>query len=131
MLRDSGIEIDDSLIHVARTEQAATAAVLKLFTSPDPPTALFTARNTITIGAVAALKTLDLQSSVALVGFDDIPMADLLNPGITMVVQDINQIGTLVAEMLLARLDGSQEHHRGVILQTVLRPRGSGEIRKE
>ena len=129
MLRTSGIAIDDSLIHVARTEQAATAIVLKLFSSPDPPTALFTARNTITIGAVAALKTLKLQSSIALVGFDDIPMAALLNPGITMVVQDINQIGTLVAEMLLARLDGSQDHHRGIVLQTVLYPRGSGEIR--
>jgi len=131
MLRASGIAIDDSLIHVARTEQAATATVLKLFSSPDPPTALFTARNTITIGAVAALKTLELQSSIALVGFDDIPMADLLNPGITTVVQDINQIGTLVAKMLLARLDGSQDHHRGIILQTALCPRGSGEIRKE
>src|SRR5229473_1163399 len=131
MLRASGIAIDDSLIHVARTEQAATATVLKLFSSPDPPTALFTARNTITIGAVAALKTLGLQSSIALVGFDDIPMADLLNPGITTVVQDLNQIGTLVAKMLLARLDGSQDHHRGIILQTALCPRGSGEIRKE
>lgn len=131
MLRASGIAIDDSLIHVARTEQEATATVLKLFSSPDPPTALFTARNTITIGAVAALKTLELQSSIALVGFDDIPMADLLNPGITTVVQDLNQIGTLVAKMLLARLDGSQDHHRGIILQTALCPRGSGEIRKE
>jgi len=131
MLHTSGIAIDDSLIHIARTEQAATATVLKLFSSPDPPTALFTARNTLTIGAVAALKTLELQSSIALVGFDDIPMADLLNPGITTVVQDINQIGTLVAKMLLARLDGSQDHHRGIILQTALCPRGSGEIRKE
>lgn len=131
MLRASGIEIDDSLIHVARTEQAATATVLKLFSSLDPPTALFTARNTNTIGAVAALKTLKLQSSIALVGFDDIPMADLFNPGITTVVQDLNQIGTLVSKMLLARLDGSQDHHRGIILQTALCPRGSGEIRKE
>ncbi len=128
MLRTSGIATDDSLIHIARTEQAATAIVLKLFSSPNPPTALFTARNTLTIGAVAALKTLNLQSSIALVGFDDIPMAGLLNPGITMVVQDINQIGTLVASMLLARLDGSQDHHRGIVLQTVLHPRGSGEI---
>jgi len=131
MLHTSGIAIDDSLIHIARTEQAATATVLKLFSSPDPPTALFTARNTLTIGAVAALKTLELQFSIALVGFDDIPMADLLNPGITTVVQDLNQIGTLVAKMLLARLDGSQDHHRGIILQTALCPRGSGEIRKE
>ncbi len=131
MLRTSGIEIDESLLQVARTEQAATAAVLKLFSAPDPPTALFTARNIITIGAVSALKTLGLQSSIALVGFDDIPMADLLNPGITSVVQDINQIGTLVAKMLLARLDGTQDHHNGIILQASLRPRGSGEIRKK
>ncbi len=129
MLRASGIEIDEALIQVARTEQAAQAIVLKLLSYPDPPTALFTARNTITTGAVAALKTLELQSSIALVGFDDIPMADLLNPGITTIVQDLNQIGTLVAKMLLERLDGSQDHHRGIILKTTLCPRGSGEIR--
>jgi len=131
MLCASGIAIDDSLILVARTEQAATATVLELFSSSDPPTALFTARNTITVGAVAALKALELQFSVALVGFDDIPMANLLNPGITTVVQDVNQIGTLVAKLLLARLDGSLDQHRGIILQTALSPRGSGEIRKE
>src|SRR5260370_35399502 len=106
MLRAAELEIDESLIDVARTEQAATATVLKLFSSPDPPTPLFTARNTITIGAVAALKTLELQSSFALVGFDAIPMAALLNPGITPAVQNLNQIAPLLPQSFLARLPG-------------------------
>src|SRR5260370_7794404 len=49
MLRASGIAIDDSLIHVARPEQAAPAPVLKLFSSPHPPTAPFPVPNSIHI----------------------------------------------------------------------------------
>lgn len=127
-LRDSGINIDESLIRSARTEQASMASVEELLASPSPPTAIFTARNTATVGAVAALKARGLQHSIALIGFDEIGMAALLDPGISTVAQDPGRIGAEAARMLLARLDGSQEEHHGLILPTTLRPRGSGEI---
>jgi LacI family transcriptional regulator len=89
-LKEAGIEIDESLIRPARTEDASAAAVAELLATPEPPTAFFTARNSSTLGAFAARKDLGRQHSIALVGFDEIPMADLVEPGISTVDQHPN-----------------------------------------
>ena len=53
-------------------------------TAPRPrPSALFSAQNAVTIGAVQALHELGLHRVVALVGFDDVDMADVVEPGLT------------------------------------------------
>ena len=66
----------------------AESAVLDIFRSSDPPSALFSAQNRVTVGAIRALRQLGLQHDVALVGFDDFELADLLEPGVTVVAQD-------------------------------------------
>ena len=67
------------------------------------PTALFTSQNMVTIGATRALHQLGLQHEVALMGFDDLPLGDLVRPGVTVMAQDPTQIGTLAAQRLFAR----------------------------
>jgi len=62
------------------------------------------------------------------VGFDDLPLADLLEPGVTVIAQDPHRIGTLAANLLFARLDGNTEEPRNYIVETALIARGSGEI---
>src|SRR5919202_1479547 len=89
-----------------RSEAEAEAAVRRLLTLADPPTALFTSQNLVTVGAVRALHSLGRQHEIALVGFDDLMLADLLDPGVTVVAQDPTRIGTLAAERLFSRLDG-------------------------
>jgi LacI family transcriptional regulator len=105
--------------------EAATAALLG---SEHPPTALFTAQNLVTIGAVRALRAAGLQHQVALVGFDDVLLADLLEPGITVVAQDPTSIGHLAAQRLFARIDGDTSPYVLEVVATRLVPRGSGEI---
>ena len=73
---------------------------------PDPPTALFTSQNLVTLGALRALHHLGLQDQVAQVGFDDFALSDLLRPGITVLAQDPARIGAIAAERIFARLDG-------------------------
>ena len=68
--------------------ELAAAEVERLIARSDPPTALFTAQNLITIGAVRALHRRGRQSEIALVGFDDLALAELLTPGITVIAQD-------------------------------------------
>ena len=68
----------------------------------DPPTALFTGQNLITIGAIRALRELGLQREVALVGFDDVVLGDLVEPGITVVAQDPYALGRHAGELLFA-----------------------------
>jgi LacI family transcriptional regulator len=109
--------------------EAAEAAVLELLGSDEAPTALLTGQNLITIGAVRALQRLGLQRRVALLGFDDFPLADLLDPPVSVVAQDPALLGRTAAERLFARLEGDRTPPRNVVVPTRLIPRGSGEIR--
>jgi LacI family transcriptional regulator len=111
-----------------RTQQAAHDAVAALMASDWPPTALFTSQNMITIGAVRALHELRLQHTVALVGFDDVPLGDVLDPGVTVMAQDPARIGAIAAERVFARMDGDHAPAETIVVPTTLLVRGSGEI---
>jgi LacI family transcriptional regulator, galactose operon repressor len=94
----------------------------------DPPTALFTSQNLITIDAVRALHDLGMQRAVALIGFDDVALADVVEPGLTVVAQDPAALGRSAAELLFSRLDGHTGPSRRVVHPTRLIARGSGEL---
>lgn len=119
----------DLVVHNLHEQGLAEDAVRRLLELPEPPTALFTAQNNITVAAVRVLQRLGLQSSVALVGFDDFPMAELLEPGVTVIAQDPARIGRTAAEILFARLAGDTSPRTTRIIPTELVQRGSGEIR--
>jgi LacI family transcriptional regulator len=128
-LGDQGIEVDERLVRLdLRGIEKAEAATAEFLDNPEPPTALFTGQNLITIGAFKVLRRLELHRRVALIGFDDILLADLLEPGITVIAQDAAAIGRTAAEVLFRRLDGDRspsEHH---VVLTRMITRGSGEI---
>jgi LacI family transcriptional regulator len=100
-----------------------------MLTSSDPPTAIFAGQNLVTIGVIRALRRLGLQDRIALVGFDDFPLADLLQPAITVVAQDPSAIGRTAARILFARLSGDTSDYAERLVPTTLVRRGSGEIR--
>jgi LacI family transcriptional regulator len=100
----------------------------ELLGSKDPPTALFTGQNLISIGAVRALHARGRQHDVAMVSFDDIPLADAIEPGVTVVAQDPHALGRASAELLFARLDGDGGPTRQIVVPTRLIERGSGEL---
>jgi len=123
-----GLPYDPALAGSARTVADAAQQVHQLLSESDPPTAIFAARNDISQGAVLALRQHRLADEVALVGFDDFPLADLLVPALTVVSQDPAQVGRRAAEMLLDRLEGIHVNLGHVLLQPRLITRGSGEI---
>jgi LacI family transcriptional regulator len=104
--------------------EAGHAAVHELFAGAEPPTALFTGQNLVTIGAIRALRELGLERSVALVGFDDVVLGDLVEPGITVVAQDPYALGRHAGELLFS----AATEPRTVVVPTHLIARGSGEI---
>lgn len=108
-----------------RLAERAAIAVLR---GPDPPTAIFAGQHLITIGTVRALRRLGRHRKVALVGFDDFPLADLLQPPITVVAQDPARMGRAAADALFERIDGFDGPPREIRIATTLIPRGSGEI---
>src|SRR5260370_999398 len=108
-LADQKVALDEGLVRLdLRGIEKAEAAVTEMLTGPRPPTALFTGQNLITIGAFRALRHLGLHRKVALIGFDDILLADLLEPAITVIAQDPAAIGRTAAAVLFRRLDGDR-----------------------
>jgi LacI family transcriptional regulator len=124
------IEADESLIRLdVQDSEHAQAVALELLQTTDPPTAFFAAQNMITIGVVHALRELDMHRRIAVVGFDDVPLFDLLEPAITVLAQDAWAIGRQAATALFDRLDGSMAPTRTHVIPVSLIERGSGEIR--
>lgn len=122
----AGIPVDPSLVRrEGATRSSASAHVDDLLDLDDPPTALFTAQDMITMTAVSVLQRRGLAERVALVGFDDFELADLLQPGVTVVAQDPRRIGGLAADLAL---DPGGDPGRVHVVPTRLIPRGSGEI---
>ena len=98
------------------------------------PTAFFAANNFLAIGALRALRAANLQvpEQVALVGFDDLPEALMVDPFLTVAAQPAYEMGHKATELLLERLaghapDGCQE----IVLPTqlIIRRSSGGSIR--
>jgi LacI family transcriptional regulator len=121
--RRAGPAVHD--LHDPTDAERATVAMLR---GPHPPTALFTTQSMVTLGVVRALRRLSRERSVALVGFDDFPLADLLEPPVTVVAQDPARMGRTAATALFERIDGYDGPPREIRIPTTLIPRGSGEL---
>ncbi len=120
------LPVDEAWIATGPTDAAAvTTAVDRLTSGPAPVTALFTANNRITFGALQRLPA--LVARPALVGFDDLELAALLSPGLTVIAQDPAGLGRAAADLLFRRLDGYDGPPQRVVLPTRLISRGSGE----
>jgi LacI family transcriptional regulator len=126
-LAEAGIPFDGRLVESGHDAVAAAAATARLLTREDPPTALFAANNLAATGAILGLARA-ARRDVAVVGFDDIPLAEVVEPALTVVAQDPAAIGAAAAELLLARLDGDRSRARKAVVPTRLIPRGSGEL---
>jgi LacI family transcriptional regulator len=111
------------------TSDRARQAAADLLTRGDPPTALVCGNNLICIGALHALQDLGARERVAIVGFDDVELADLLAPGVTVIAQDVAQIGRRAVDLLFARIGGTEASHQRIVVPVTLILRGSGEIR--
>lgn len=102
-MEDAGLEIDESSVHRHRSEvDQAEAAARRLLAQPEPVTALLTANNRNTIGALRVLQ--QHRAPIALAGFDDIESADLFRLPFSLVAYDAEQVGREAARLLLTRV---------------------------
>jgi LacI family transcriptional regulator, galactose operon repressor len=128
-LTDAGVELRPELVqtgsHDAEHAEATVRALLEL-PAERRPTALFTTNNRNTVGALRALR--DAPRPLALVGFDDFELADMLATPVTVVRHAPEEMGRIGAELAYARLDDHvpQTQHRTIPCELVIR--GSGEV---
>jgi LacI family transcriptional regulator len=128
-LAAAGVELRDDLVrpgtHDTAHAEQAVRALLEL--APDRrPTALFTSNNRNTIGALRALR--DAPRPIALVGFDDFELADMVARPVTVVRHEPEEMGRIGAELAYARLDDGARPPQRRTIRCELVARGSGEI---
>lgn len=101
--------------------------MLQLLESANPPTAVFSGSNLLTLGALQAIheRNLAIPGQIAIVGFDEMPWAMSLRPPLTTVAQPAFEAGRAAAELLLARVREPSMPRRQVVLETQLIVRSS------
>jgi LacI family transcriptional regulator len=100
------------------------AYLQRILAAPAPVSALICGNNRISVLALHALASLDVD--MAMIGFDDFELADLLR--VTVVAQDPGELGRQAAELLFQRMDGDSAPSRRIVIPTRLLQRGSGEL---
>jgi LacI family transcriptional regulator/LacI family repressor for deo operon, udp, cdd, tsx, nupC, and nupG len=106
-LENKKINVDEDLIRFGNSKQESGKDITKkLLKLNQPPTAIFTGNNLITLGALETIHAMKLRipQDIAIVGFDDMPWAISLNPPLTAVKQPGYDIGKQAAGLLYQRI---------------------------
>jgi DNA-binding LacI/PurR family transcriptional regulator len=107
-LRRAGIKRRDAYEQRgAHGREPARELAQRLLLLADPPTAIFAASDVQAMGVLAAAraKRLRVPEDLAVIGFDDIEVADVL--GLSTVHQPLHETGARGTELLLAAIDGA------------------------
>jgi DNA-binding LacI/PurR family transcriptional regulator len=127
-LADAGLAADPKLVvHGDFTQASGGAAMARLLAARPDIDAVFAASDLMAAGALSTLLAAGRQvpADVAVVGYDDSPVATSTNPQLTSVHQPIEEMGLEAARLLLDAIDASDRPKRRVILATELVKRAS------
>lgn len=121
--RDRGWSMDERLVlHADFSEAGGQHAMEALLALAEPPRAVFAANDQMAVGAMDAVRHagLGVPEDVALIGFDDIPVAAYLQPALTTVRANIRQSGALAVRLLVRRIADPDAEVETVLLPTEL-----------
>jgi len=130
-LQEAGLETQAELVCYGEyTQESGYQMAQKALALTPRPTALFAANNFIAIGALRALREAGVRvpEDMALVSFDDIPPAFVIEPFLTVAAQPAYEMGRRATELLLARLSGqAPPESQEIVLPTeIIMRRSSG-----
>ncbi|MEP6732424.1 MAG: LacI family DNA-binding transcriptional regulator [bacterium] len=107
-MRSAGLTVrSEHIVHGDFTEEGGWRAARELVSHAGPrPTALFAANDAMAVGALLALREagVDVPGEISVVGFDDIPIARYVTPGLTTVRVAIDVLGARAAALLFQTL---------------------------
>lgn len=110
-LLDNGQPVREALIAGGDWNPAAArASVAQLLSIKAPPTAMFAASDTLAFAAIEELRSRHyrIPDDVAVVGFDDIELADQIAPPLTTVRIPLQAIGRRAAELIFDAVESEQ-----------------------
>jgi DNA-binding LacI/PurR family transcriptional regulator len=125
-LTAAGIEFDRSLVVAGGWDATSGREAMASLLERETFTGVFVAFDMGAVGALAAIRSagLSVPGDLSLVGFDDIPIAEFLDPPLTTIHVPAFELGAALARVLLDRLEGRPVTKR-TILETHLVARSS------
>lgn len=130
MLAQSGMPVDETLIATCdSTKDDAFAAMSALLGLPNPPDAVLCGDNVIGMGAMKAIqkKGYRIPETFGLVSFDNLPIAELVEPPMTTVVVDVFEMGAETAKLLLRLMENPNANRQASLITTTIQVRGSSK----
>nr|MDT0661937.1 LacI family DNA-binding transcriptional regulator [Micromonospora sp. DSM 115978] len=127
-MEGASLPVDDGLlVRTELTVQGGHTAALNLLDRRARPTAVFTANDLQALGVYRAARELGLRipADLSVVGFDDLPVAALVEPGLTTVHQPLTEMAVAATELALALGRGERTPQVGIELATTLTIRDS------
>jgi LacI family transcriptional regulator len=125
-LEESGMAPGPALV-CAATEDAGEIAAARLFSTPEPPTAVVCATDRIAIGTMRAAAAAGLTPGrdVAIAGHDDIHASRFTHPSLTTMALDVRAMGTRLVERLFDSMAASGPEPGGDVFPVTQLPRAS------
>jgi DNA-binding LacI/PurR family transcriptional regulator len=127
-LAAAGIAFDETLVRYGYySPGSGFDAAMSLLAAPSIPTALFVTSDVLAFGALAAIQQrgLSIPDDIAVVGFDDNPLAQFAVPALTTMRVSFEAMGRQAGKMLLDRIVDNVEPGREVLLAAELVVRAS------
>ncbi|WP_431945149.1 LacI family DNA-binding transcriptional regulator [Micromonospora marina] len=127
-VRAAGGRVDPGLIAYGDfSEGSGTAAMRRLLDACPELDAVFVASDLMAFGALRALREAGrrVPEDVAVIGFDDAPIARQAEPPLTTVFQPVEEMGRQMARLLVSRIRGDEVPSPHVLLDTELIHRAS------
>lgn len=124
----AGLPVDgDLIVRAGLTVDDGRAAALELLERPQPPTAIFAGNDLQAVGVYQAARAVGLRipTDLSVVGFDDLPVAALVDPPLTTVHQPLVEMAVAATELALALGRGERAPRTGIELATTLTVRQS------
>jgi len=128
ILRAAGVDPAAYIVSADFSYDSGYAATRRLMDVTPRPTAIFASSDQQAIGGLRAAADLGLAvpGDLSVVGFDDIPLANLVTPRLTTVGQPVAKIGVLAMQLLLDLFSGAAApRRRRHLLATTLQIRQS------
>lgn len=125
---EAGLEWDPELVRWGDFHaRSGYRHALDLLSRSDRPTAIFAGSDYIALGITRAARELGLRipDDLSLVGYDNLPITEWLNPSLTTVNQPLREMGGLATEMLITLAEGGRPSSMRVDLMTELVVRDS------
>lgn len=122
-LSRAGLEVDESLvIDSAPTREGGLEAVLKVLENPNPPTAIFCFSDLIAFGVMQGLmmKGINPGKDMDIVGFDNVPVAEIYHPPLTTISSFPRRIGKEAANLLYQQMEKIEREQQRIILNPEL-----------